>query len=89
MSTSQQSRPSPNKALKFEKVTYDSFYDEGTMTIDRDVKKKSRIVFLTNLQAKTLNSQYKNTGIEYIEVVEEVEDEAPKKQGRPRKEETN
>lgn len=69
MSTSKkEKRPNPNKALKYKRLTYDSFFQDGVMTIDKDVVKHTKLVTLTALQAKTLNSQSGNSGVEYVEV---------------------
>lgn len=83
MTTSKKERPNPNKALRFRKVRHETSFQDGVLTIGEELK-SDKIVRLTVIQAKALNDQFDNSGVEYVQVVEE----APKKQGRPKKEET-
>ena len=78
-------RPNPNKALKYRKVRHETSFQDGVLKIGEELK-SDKIVRLTVIQAKALNDQFDNSGVEYVQVV----DEAPKKIGRPptKKEET-
>ena len=76
-------RANPNKAKKYKKIVYNSNYDRGITVINEKVVISEKVVFITDLQAKTLNSQYLNTGVKYSLIEEEK-----KSKGRPKKEET-
>ena len=79
----QQKRQNPNRAIKFEVRKYESDFQDGKLQIGKDFKIK-KYSFLTKIQVKDLNDQFKNSGIKYVE----VEEDEVKKKGRPAKTES-